>query len=403
MVTAQQASAETPTEQETPGRLKKWYRVAAYGVFNTLLLLVLLNVALYVASLIKRPQQPPWKAPPGDMLLKAYPGWQAEEVKKLLEETWGRGSVWLEYEPFTGFRERPFQGKYVNIDPAGFRLSKNQAPWPPRSDAMNVFVFGGSTTYGYGLPDDETIPSYLGECAAAGDSPARAAVYNFAREGYFSSQERILFEQLLAAKLVPQVAVFIDGLNEFSHPDGQPAFTDTLRRFMAGEIHANPLDNLPMIKAAHRLSARWKKSPPREVEDNADVAALDEIIARWMANKKMIEAVGAAFGVRTVFVWQPVPTYKYDLRYYFPTFAGGYGGKWPRDHYGYPLMENLRAQGKLGPDVLWLADLQQDKHENLYVDPVHYTAAFSKEIAGQICSAVAKSLTKAPPLKGKEN
>jgi len=53
-------------------------------------------------------------------------------------------------------------------------------------------------------------------------------------------------------------------------------------------------------------------------------------------------------------------------------------------------MENLRAQGKLGSNVLWLADMQQDKHENLYVDAVHYTAAFSQAIAGQICGFMGK-------------
>jgi hypothetical protein len=47
-------------------------------------------------------------------------------------------------------------------------------------------------------------------------------------------------------------------------------------------------------------------------------------------------------------------------------------------------MEKLRAQGKLGSNVLWLADMQQDKHENLYVDSIHYNPPFSKEIAAQI-------------------
>jgi hypothetical protein len=253
-----------------------------------------------------------------------------------------------------------------------------------------VFVFGGSTTYGYGLPDDETIPSYLGKCAAASHTPAHLAVYNFAREGYFSTQELILFQQLLRAQFVPQVAVFIDGINEFSHPDGQPAFADRFSRFMAGEIHSNPFNNLPITKAAYRLRAGWTKPHPRVPEDSADRAVLEGVINRWLANKRMIELTAAGFGVRTIFVWQPVPTYKYDLRYYFPTFEKGYGGKWPRDHYGYPLMENLREQGKLGPDVLWLADLQQDKHENLYVDPVHYTAAFSKDIAAEICGFLGK-------------
>ena len=114
-----------------------------------------------------------------------------------------RGAAWFEYEPFTGYRERPFRGKFCNNVPAGFRLSKDQAPWPPRADAINVFVFGGSTTYGYGLPDDETIASYLGERAAAGRSSARLAVYNFGRASYFSSQELILFQQLLSAHFVP--------------------------------------------------------------------------------------------------------------------------------------------------------------------------------------------------------
>jgi hypothetical protein len=373
-----------------PNKLNRWHRIAAVALLDGALLLLLFNLLLYLASLAKRPSQPPWKVAGSPTLMKTYPGWREEDLRTLLGETWGRGSAWLEYEPFTGFKEQPFRGKYLNIDPAGFRFSKDQAPWPPRSDAINVFVFGGSTTYGYGLPDDQTIPSYLGECAAASDSPARLAVYNFAREGYFSTQERILFEQLLTAQFVPKLAVFIDGINEFTHPDGQPAFADTLSRFMAGQIHSNPLSNLPMIKAANRLRARWRKPPPRTPDDVADRAVLEGVIDRWQANKKIIKAVGAAFGVRTVFVWQPVPTYRYDLRYYFPTFEGGYGGKWPREHYGYPLMENLRAQGQLGPDVLWLADLQQDKQENLYVDPVHYTAAFSKEIAGEICGFLGK-------------
>jgi hypothetical protein len=48
-------------------------------------------------------------------------------------------------------------------------------------------------------------------------------------------------------------------------------------------------------------------------------------------------------------------------------------------------MESRWSQGKLGPDVLWLAGIQQDKRENLYVDAVHYIAVFSREIAVHVC------------------
>jgi hypothetical protein len=42
----------------------------------------------------------------------------------------------------------------------------------------------------------------------------------------------------------------------------------------------------------------------------------------------------------------------------------------------------------LGDDVLWLGDLQRDRHENLYVDSVHYTPAFSQAIAREIAEAL---------------
>jgi hypothetical protein len=63
----------------------------------------------------------------------------------------------LEYEPFTGFRERPLRGKLANIHPAGFRFSKDEASWPPRPDTISLFLFGGSTTFGYNLPDSEAV------------------------------------------------------------------------------------------------------------------------------------------------------------------------------------------------------------------------------------------------------
>jgi len=390
------------------GKVKNWYRVAAYTVFNSVLLILLLNLILYMVLSARQPAKgddPLGRY--GDQVLKAYPGWQEEDVRTLLRETYRETT--MEYEPFTEFRNKPARKKFVNIDPAGFRFSKNQAPWPPRPGAFNIFVFGGSTAFGMGLPDDETIASYLQECAPANDSARFLAVYNFARTYYFSSQERVLFQQLLVGGFVPQVAVFIDGLNDFGFPDGQPRFTDRFQRFMAGQeqLGSSPLDNVPMVRAAHWLSRHWTKPQLQKSAYEVNRALLESVPGRWLANKRMIELIADGFGVRTVFVWQPVPTYKYDLHYHIlsETLPGnghlqssnsytlmenlwhrgrlGPNVLWVAD--GYALMGNQRAQGKLGPNVLWLADMQQNKRENLYVDAVHYNAAFSKEIAAQIC------------------
>ena len=378
-------------------KLKDWYTVAAVGLLNSVLLLLLLNLVLYWIMRPKQVAQP--RVPVTSFLVQnGYPGWREEDVKTLLRETMRQKEY--EYEPFTEFRERPFRGKFVNIDPAGFRFSKHQAPWPPRPQAINVFVFGGSTTFGTRLPDDETIASYLQEFATADHPAPPVAIYNFARPAYFSSQEMILFQQLLSAGFVPQVAVFVDGLNDFLFADGRPLLTFRFKTFMDGKSESTILADLPMVQAAQKLSQRWSKPEPRAQKSAQDdnPALLQGAVDRWLANKRMIELIAGGFGVRTVFVWQPVPTYKYDLQYHL--FVQTSGGTWQyaqRCGSGYPLMEDLRAQGKLGSNVLWLADIQQDKRENLYVDNIHYTAAFSKEIAAQIYSYLREGFMRATP------
>jgi len=390
---AQDRNVSSPHSAGLRNRLKHWYIVAAVGLLNAILLLLVLNLALYAVLRLRHPAPRP--APAVNFtqhndprrLQAAYPGWREQDVSDLLRET-PRADREFEYEPLTGFRERPFRGRFVNIDPAGFRYSKNQAPWPPQPGATNVFLFGGSTAFGYYLPDDQTIPSWLQQCAAARNARPPLAVYNFARPAYISTQELALFQQLLRAGHVPTVAIFIDGLNDFIFSDGVPKFTAELRGFMNGETASNPLNSLPMVRAAHWLSNRWSgtaaSAPPEKVPDYADATVLGRVTSRWLANRKMIEAAAAAFGVRTVFVWQPIPVYDYDLRYHLFLHSDSEFGGFIRAKYGYAVMNGLREQGLLGPDVLWLADMQRDRHENLYVDSVHYNAAFSAEIAARI-------------------
>jgi hypothetical protein len=49
-------------------------------------------------------------------------------------------------------------------------------------------------------------------------------------------------------------------------------------------------------------------------------------------------------------------------------------------------MDGMRGALDMPRHFLWLADMQKDKRENLFVDRVHYTAQFSAEIARRIVS-----------------
>ena len=47
-----------------------------------------------------------------------------------------------------------------------------------------------------------------------------------------SSQERILFQQLVVQGHVPDLAIFVDGLNEFDQAAKEPIYSDGLRQSM---------------------------------------------------------------------------------------------------------------------------------------------------------------------------
>ena len=259
------------------------------------------------------------------------------------------------FEPYTVFRVPAMTGRYVNVDAAGFRHGARPLPWPPDSDEGNVFVFGASTAFGYGVADADTIPSQLGEQLGA-------PIYNFATPNYTSVQERIRFEQLLLQGHRPRVAVFIDGFSDFIAPFYEPVMF------------------APFVNATsnHGLFARLlhREKPECRVPDSASV------VDRYLANARLIKGTAREFGVHPLFVWQPVPCYQYDGP------ATEHGSSAPLVEgvrRGYEMMNSRRAELD---ELLWLADMQRGRTDALYVDPDHYTAAFSREIAARIANAV---------------
>jgi hypothetical protein len=184
------------------------------------------------------------------------------------------------------------------------------------------------------------------------------------------------------------VAVFIDGLNDFYHAGGTPTLAPEIGAMVEAQQRgatvqaAHALARLPAVRAMGSLA---RTAPP--APDYRDEAVNRAVVRRWRANRRLIEGVSREFGVASLFVWQPVPVYRYDLRYH-ATYTGdpAYFSHHERSRHGYPVMARLGDSLAVGGNFLWLADIQQGRRESLYVDGVHYTSAFSREIASHLRS-----------------
>jgi hypothetical protein len=296
-----------------------------------------------------------------------YPGRGAEEIDELQRASLGLRYV---YAPFVEFAPRPGAGRFINITAAGFRQGKTPAVWPPAPDDFTVFVFGGSTTFGFGLPDDETLVSAL-EVKLAPRYPGRTVrCYNFGRGYYFSAQERALFESLLAQGFTPDLAVFVDGLNDFIYHDGMPELTPELAAFIA-----------PDLPAPQRVEP---------ADERSRTLAVERMIAGYERNIRLTEALGRAAGVPVVFIGQPVPFLDFPMSAATYPFASTFA-----EHrlagWGYDRFKQAAREGRFGERFVWCGNAFAQAERIMYVDSIHYSAAGAELLAGCIVERAAQA------------
>lgn len=377
------------------------YRLAANTILAIVLVLIVANVGGYLFLRYLKLVQAgtadiPVVAEYGEHVRAAYPGWSAVDVNDLLYEIWSRPLV---YESFTQFKEQAHEGRFVNVDEVGFRHVKDQVPWPPDTAAFNVFVFGGSTTFGYGVADEGTVASFLQERLrrALGNN---VAVYNFGRGFYYSTHEMLLFIKLLHQGFVPSLAIFVDGFNDFHYAGAKDLiWTGSLKRSQShslGEIARSFWMETPFARALLRLSDRASRdtaaesnaadeAPDAESQRETTKAVpslVESTLSRYRRNQSLIEGAATAFAVPTIFVLQPVPSYRYDTTHH-PFYQAG---ERERALYqmGFAAFEAAAARGVLGDNFLSCADIQEGVTELSYVDAVHYAPSLADRLSACI-------------------
>jgi len=355
-----------------------------------------------------------------DTVRRVYPGKSDDEIRKII---FNKFQVGNRYEPFVEFLPDPIfmHDPVFNVDmgihEAGFRLGgRDQGPWPIDKSKLNVFVFGGSTTFGTGAADDETIPAFLQKYLREEMGPTVDA-YNFGVGAYYSSQELINFWRLARQGDFPDLVVFVDGLNDYFQTTEDTAHSGYYRTFEAARVSllkqlqldrgslwhlAAAVELSPVFRFVENLKQHQLPTETPGAEnlnegkrtvlrtfDAADEKHVVDVTNRLLNNFRLASGMADSIGAESAFIVQPTPMYDYDLsRHPFPV------PEWHQyTRIGYPLLKQRLESGTGGPEhVVWCASLGEDAPANvpLYVDPVHYSAAMNKLIARCIIAGLRK-------------
>jgi lysophospholipase L1-like esterase len=283
----------------------------------TIVLLVLTEAAVRMIFAL-RDRLTAASVPDRRILAEGYGGqtWPVQHYRELqrLEERW---------EPYVYFRPKRFEGTTIRVSSDGLRAS-----WEPAqasddrraTGSVKVLMLGGSSLWGFGARDDHTIPSLL--VRTLFERGWRVELRNLAGIGYVSTQEVIALLRELQAGYRPDVVVFYDGVNDASSA------------FLAGEAglttnESNRRDEFNLLQSPGRLVAaltgklvkdsgfyRLAQAIRRRFEGNhvATTAGLSEqvidrlagdLVARYIANIRIVESLGREYGFRPLFFWQP--------------------------------------------------------------------------------------------------
>ncbi len=208
------------------------------------------------------------------------------------------------YVPYTGLALRDYSGRYVNVQN---RVRASYVPRLPMDEALDVWFFGGSTTFGFDLQRDaHTIPSEVVRLAEADGIAVRAR--NYGAPGYVNFQETVLLEILLGLGERPDLVVFYDGINDVSAqllnvaahsgPPGEPAYitAEFIRTILAGSEmlpEGSPAPPGPLV------SPRTDQSPL------STDGIVSSVVRPYTAGVDLSLLLARAHGFEAVHFWQP--------------------------------------------------------------------------------------------------
>jgi hypothetical protein len=292
----------------------------------TLLLILLGEVSLRGVFWLKDRGRP--RVPPDPRVLAAIEdsaAWLPMHYREIeaLSDRW---------EPYVYFRQRPFQGETINVDERGMRATWHSPGGGiadrARTRRLKLLMLGGSSLWGYGARDHATIPSRIAR--RLHEKGMAVEVRNLAEIGHVSTQELVALIRELQQGYRPDLVLLYDGANDTTAALlEREAGVTTNERNRAREFNLLQSPSRLTVALATRLvrDSGWYRlalamsrrllgppDPAAGLPGEGELPGLaEEVIRRYAANVKLIEALGREYGFRPLFVWQPVVFQKQTL------------------------------------------------------------------------------------------
>jgi len=323
----------------------------------------------------------------------AYAG--APWVPELVKEQAARLAKPYRYVPFRISEVEEWHGKYFNNDAhltGVWRRTPIAATGCKGSPTKSVWIFGGSTVYGTGVPDWGTIASYL-VADMNRDRQACVEVTNFGDESYVSTQELLLLMEQLKRGARPDVVIFYDGFNDahVGMTDGDPWSAhygqETIRERAEGTWRGR-LDFLDRRCTARVLALAWRlvKGRGEAASDQAMRAKAAVVLDNYEANEQMARALGEAYHFKFYGFWQPMLFYGHKPLDGFERQIKDFDAKSKARFDARPVVvaygeaERRAAAGR----IVSLAGIFDGVAEPVYIDEAHLAPRGNELVAEEI-------------------
>jgi hypothetical protein len=288
-----------------------------------------------------------------------------------------------QYIPYLAWSRLPFQGNTTNVNKDGDRVT----PLTTQSPVGHIRFFGGSTIWGSGVDDSNTIPAHFNAIHP------NYQVHNHGEAGFVSRQELARLVNLVNQNAPMDVVVFYDGCNDAYHMCRADLSINGHREESKIRNKLKPRSQVvDSLIGSLRDNIHWlktelenKKAPSQCQADHRYAQNVAKtIVNNWTIAKEIAKLRGAEFHA----ILQPVAPIGSPNIAYMPDKKSLSRSK------DYVIIYSLIQEIIQRDGIDWIHDFTDafDRDEYIYIDSCHVNALGNNIIARKVDEIVGQSL-----------